>query len=453
MRESVVARWRTVVALGAAGVLAVGLTGAGSAGADAIRFSASATADGGRLAFLVPGASVSDQIIDGGGPVAQADLDSLGSSRAFASTPYPGELGVIGPGIVASLINAPQPPPYPFIAQSRHPSTPEQHVEYGQFFKLQAKSDETSSSATAATSDFGGDAKFFASRAEAKVSNTGDEVAAQASNRFEGLVAGPLQIVSVVSSAAVNRSPGSEATRASSLVVTGASINGQAVGFSDKGFVVGANATPLPPSDPLLKALAQAGVTVSYLSPEATPSGVVAPGLRIVTVREIPGAARTATLALTLGRASATVEASTESVGLPADSPAGSTDNDAAQFEGPVADQAPVPNAAVAAAPSPVETTPVVETPIVLPAPPAFDPGLRVGDSASTPVSGAGTGKAAALAPSSGGAGQSAAPRLARRVRWSKPIDTGRVMYPLLLAAGVFLFGGVHAARRVGVKP
>jgi hypothetical protein len=359
---------------------------------------------------------------------------------------------VIGPGIVASLINAPQPPPYPFIAQSRHPSTPEQHVEYGQFFKLQAKSDETSSSATAATSDFGGDAKFFASRAEAKVSNTGDEVAAQASNRFEGLVAGPLQIVSVVSSAAVNRSPGSEATRASSLVVTGASINGQAVGFSDKGFVVGANATPLPPSDPLLKALAQAGVTVSYLSPEATPSGVVAPGLRIVTVREIPGAARTATLALTLGRASATVEASTESVGLPADSPAGSTDNDAAQFEGPVADQAPVPNPVVAAAPSPVET-PVVENPIVLPAPPAFDPGLRVGDSASPPVSGTGKGKAAALAPSSGGAGPSAAPRLARRVRWSKPIDTGRVMYPLLLAAGVFLFGGVHAARRVGVKP
>ena len=157
MRVSVVARWRTVVALGAAGVLAVGLTGAGRAGADAIRFSASATADGGRLAFLVPGASVSDQIIDGGGPVAQADLDSLGSSRAFASTPYPGELGVIGPGIVASLINAPQPPPYPFIAQSSHPSTPEQHVEYGQFFKLQARSEETSSSATAVTSDFGGD--------------------------------------------------------------------------------------------------------------------------------------------------------------------------------------------------------------------------------------------------------------------------------------------------------
>src|SRR5204863_7556828 len=149
MRVSVVARWRAVVAVGAAGVVAAGLTGAGTAGADAIRFSASATADGGRLAFVVPGASVSDQIIDGGGPVAQADLDSLGSSRAFASTPYPGELGVIGPGIVASLINAPQPPPYPFIAQSRHPSTPEQHVEYGQFFRLQARSEETSSSATA----------------------------------------------------------------------------------------------------------------------------------------------------------------------------------------------------------------------------------------------------------------------------------------------------------------
>src|SRR5688572_15331516 len=85
---------------------ALGLSG--TAGADAsLRFAASATADAGRLQFSLPGASISDQIIDGGGPVAQADLDSLGANRAFASQPYPGELGVVGPGIVASLVGGP----------------------------------------------------------------------------------------------------------------------------------------------------------------------------------------------------------------------------------------------------------------------------------------------------------------------------------------------------------
>ncbi|HEV7861423.1 MAG TPA: hypothetical protein VGR20_01945, partial [Acidimicrobiia bacterium] len=286
---------RTRLALGAMALVAVGLGGSGRATAGPVRFSASATADGGRMALFIPGASISDQIIDGGGPVAQADVDSLGSSRAFAATPYPGELGVIGPGIVASLIGAPQPPGYPFIAASRYPTAPEQHVEYGQFYRLQANSAENSSESSARTSEFGGDIKVMASRAAARVADEAGSVTARAENRFEGITAGPLQIATVDSSATVSRVPDSDAEKSSSLVVTGAAVNGQTIGFSDQGVVLGGDARPLPPSDPLMVALGQSGVTVTYLKAETTPSGTVAPGLRIVAVRDIPGAQRTAT--------------------------------------------------------------------------------------------------------------------------------------------------------------
>src|SRR5882724_4013701 len=94
-----------------------------------LRYQAFATADGLRLGLLIPGASAVDQIIDAGGPVAQAVLNSLGTSAGFASQPYPGELVLIGPGLGATLLGLPQPPSYPFIAASRHPSTPEAHVE------------------------------------------------------------------------------------------------------------------------------------------------------------------------------------------------------------------------------------------------------------------------------------------------------------------------------------
>src|SRR5436309_6492179 len=80
------------------------------AGAESLRYQASAGADGARLSVTIPGATVVDQVIDGGGPTAQAAVSSLGGSSALAAQPYPGELAIIGPGLGASLIGAPQPP-------------------------------------------------------------------------------------------------------------------------------------------------------------------------------------------------------------------------------------------------------------------------------------------------------------------------------------------------------
>jgi hypothetical protein len=444
-----VPRWRAGVLFGAVGLIAVGLNGSGTAAADITSFSASATADGGRMAMFVPGASISDQVIDGGGPVAQADVDSLGGSRGFASTPYPGELGVIGPGILTSLLGLPAPPNYPFIAASRHPAKPEDHVEYGQFYRLQANSSQDSSEASARTSEFGGDIKIFASRAAARVANEAGTVSAAAGNTFDGITAGPLRIAAVESSATVSQTPSGEPARQSSLVVTGVSIDGQAIGFSDKGFVAGSDARPLPPSDPLIGALDQAGITVTYLQAETTPSGIVAPGLRIVAVRDIPGAQRTVTLALTLGRASATVEATSESTGsveLPATDEPGPADTAPPGGTAPAGEQpaSGAPTVADVGTPSPVSA--VAYSDAVTPS----LPDLSVG--AALELAGPSTGDAAAPEPAGAAGGEvAAAPTLVRNAWWAKEIDGG-TFYPLLLVAGALLIAGLRATRKVGVK-
>jgi hypothetical protein len=114
---------------GIVGIATLAVPGMSPAGAQSLRYQAGAAADGARLSVAIPGATVVDQIIDGGGPTAQAEVNSLGGSSALAAQPYPGELAIIGPGLGASLIGAPQPPAYPFVAASRHPSAPEQTVE------------------------------------------------------------------------------------------------------------------------------------------------------------------------------------------------------------------------------------------------------------------------------------------------------------------------------------
>src|SRR5688572_14937189 len=79
---------------GIAAIATLTVPGMSPAGAQSVRYQAGAAADGARLSVTVPGATVVDQIIDGGGPTAQAAIDSLGGSSALAAQPYPGELAI-----------------------------------------------------------------------------------------------------------------------------------------------------------------------------------------------------------------------------------------------------------------------------------------------------------------------------------------------------------------------
>ncbi len=121
---------------GAAGLLAAAVLGVATdvargeeAPAQPTSYEAVASAEGFRFSFGAPGFVAVDTFIDGGGPVSQSVIDGLGNSRAFASLPYPGDLAITGPGLVAGLTGLPSPPPYPFYVSSSHPTTPEGKVE------------------------------------------------------------------------------------------------------------------------------------------------------------------------------------------------------------------------------------------------------------------------------------------------------------------------------------
>src|SRR6185295_14860787 len=80
---------------------------------------------------------------------AQAVLDSLGASQAFAGAPYPGDFAVNFPNTANGLTSAGL-PDYPFYASSSHPAAPESERRVG-LNALSARSGKDSSVGEAQT--------------------------------------------------------------------------------------------------------------------------------------------------------------------------------------------------------------------------------------------------------------------------------------------------------------
>ena len=290
-------RGRTRLGRGAGAVaLAVGLVlpvSASAAGADstgaAPSLEARAVADGMRFGFGVPKFLIVEQFADWGGPVAEAVTDEL-DNHGFASLPYPGDNGIGGPSTVAGVAGLPSPPSYPFYAASSYPTQPD--ASWGQDgWRLQAKSDDSSTTALAQSGYASSQAAFLASSATARSrrdAGTG-AVEAEAGSRVDGFRIGDaLSIARVVSSARSSRLPGGEAVRSSSFSFDGLSIGGHAVGFGPAGFVLADQKTPLPDSSPLLGALRSQGITMTYIAPVNAPDGVTSAGLSITQTAKLP---------------------------------------------------------------------------------------------------------------------------------------------------------------------
>ncbi|HZQ79907.1 MAG TPA: hypothetical protein VFE55_21440 [Acidimicrobiia bacterium] len=271
--------------------LAVAATGGGlAAAADtgyAAGFSGTASANGIRMTFDVPN-TASRNPVDGGGPTAQAHVDSLGNSAAFASHPYPGELPLSGPGLLAGALkdsfptlDAPNIPGYPFYVESKHPLAPHGEMT-GPGQSLEASSDAVSSAAKAA-SGFGsasGSGGFV--RSVATVGSTAEKVVAHAESRMTSFVLGPFRLGEVVSTAeATLRSDGS-IDRDGQISVTGATVDGVPVSLGTSGLTVAGTTTPIPSSEPAAKILEQADITVELAPKKVTATSVVAPAVRIV---------------------------------------------------------------------------------------------------------------------------------------------------------------------------
>lgn len=275
-------------------------------------FGAVAAADALRVTMLVPHAPASDTVLDAGGPSAQATLDSIGGSQAYASFPYPGENTVTAPALIAGAsggqINLPA---YPFWVGSSYPSTPEAASGSGAYAIKATSSDTSSSSSANVGLDSAGGALGMAKSLASTVSAP-DAVTADARTEVTSFAIGPLRIGQVLSSAKAVFSADGTVKRDAETRVLAAKVGDTPVAFTEKGLVVGSSPIPADPK-PVEALLAQAKIGVEYMPRQDTDTGVVAPTLR-VTQRDESGQSIT----YVLGRASASAQG--------AGAPAGETD-------------------------------------------------------------------------------------------------------------------------------
>src|SRR5665213_1233207 len=150
-------RVRTVIAAGGVALMIVGSAGmAMASGAPNVTsFTVSARGDAIAVEIIDPSAPLfpNGEITDATPGTAQATVDALGESNAFASSPYPGDSIAGLPSLVNGLGGSgglPPLPSYPFIVNTSYPSTPAADQTQGPY-RLAATSSPDASSASART--------------------------------------------------------------------------------------------------------------------------------------------------------------------------------------------------------------------------------------------------------------------------------------------------------------
>ena len=267
-------------------------------------WAATASSDGMRVQVVVNDFLVVSNIVDVGGPSAQAVVDAFGDSRAYAAYPYPGDIVLTAHGLSMGAA-----PSYPLIAQS-DPTQPRSDVSNGPY-ELHARSTDDTSAAVAQAAAGGGGVAAGTTQSSATASHNPDTdaVTAEAASTAEGVsIAGVLSIGRVHPHALMTAGVGVPVTRSSDTEVGDVTVGGQQVGFTDKGLVLYGTDVPLPPDSTANALLSAAGITVHYLAPLHTDTSTVAPGLSVSVQQTVPGVGP-ATVNYVFGQAVASAQA------------------------------------------------------------------------------------------------------------------------------------------------
>jgi hypothetical protein len=362
-----------LVAVGVAGSLGVGHVDAQSAST----FTLQARADSVGVQLIAKDAPA---VSIGGGEVAfitpastQAVLDSLGGSRAFASSPYPGDLVVSLPATISGLLGGTSfpVPGYPFYVTTSHPTADDSSEEVGPY-SIAAHSTASSSDALAhiGISTAPPQVASITSRtAVSKDERTGKAVAEATSEIAPLSVSNLLRLGDIRSTARVEYDP-SQPTRPAVITTTFSvgtiTIAGVEVGLTDKGLVVGGQTLVPVDLSALTSLLAAAGTSIEYLPAQRTATSVTSAAVRITYQQTFPTLGLT-TVRLVLGQVSATADPG-EAIGgasatppevAPVAVPADLGPTTPGPASGGGLALAPLAPAAPAAAPAVVPTTPL----------------------------------------------------------------------------------------------
>lgn len=320
LRRALALAGALLLSLGGVGVAGLaGVSAQTSPGPSLTSFDAAAGADGVRVGVFITGFPLVNQVVDVGAPSAQAVLNGIGKSQAYAAMPYPGDDVLTLPGTVFPVLGLPSPPPYPLIASSDASTSPQAAVNQPGL-SLSAKSDPGSSTATA-TAGGGAGVGSAESTATTKVDgSTGAVTAVSDCSADVVSLQGVLRIGHVEAKA--HAAQGIEGTTLdSSFSAEGVSVAGVSVSVSDKGIVLPGGSTPVPNTSGLSPVLDKAGVSMKVLPVEKHEHSIVAGGL-VVSVN-VPAPTGSTIVSYTFGRASASATGSVEPRQSAADTGAG----------------------------------------------------------------------------------------------------------------------------------
>ena len=265
-------------------------------------FSGTASADGIRVGLAIPNFLIIENFVDGGGPSAQATLDSLGTSKAFASLPYPGETAVALPGLVGTLTGK-SIPGYPFYVATTSPAAPDNHADQPAYH-LGSHSDASSSTASAQAGETTTTGIETGAFSTATVTAGSDGSVASESDTRIDLALGAIRLSGLESTASVLLGPDGKATHRSSLKVGTLSLGWITIGVTDQGLVLGALTLPLGGLlGGLGRMLSLGDTVVKFLPATETPDSILSAGLLITTSEQLPVVGHPAQVSITVGRA------------------------------------------------------------------------------------------------------------------------------------------------------
>ena len=322
-------------------------------------FSGSATAEGVRLSLSATNAPVTNTPVDGTAPIAEAALDSLGSSQAFASSPYPGYYAVAGPGLIRALSQGRLDlPGYPLYARSEYPATPQQQVEHP-LVALAAESSENHARGVARSGldqDATSSGVRQLSEAAVRVAENRTDATADASSSVYGLRLGPLALTEFQARARIVRSATGETTR---TATSGGSGKFGSVEFriSDDGIHLAGQPVGEPPE----QVVSGNGASLTWLRPESDDRHVASPVLILTFVQPVPGNISPVGMRIVIGRAQASLTTESLPEGAPQPPVVADAESEPPSLPGPVspviaAESARAPSTPLPARPVPVRT-------------------------------------------------------------------------------------------------
>ena len=323
------------MAIGAAGLAFVPASARADSGPAS--FAGSSDAFGANLTVTVPGGPVTSTPVDSGGPTAQSELTSFGTSLGYAAFPDPGETVISAPTLLQGLlstglsglppISIPQPPPYPFYAQSEAGTQPSDQVGAGPYSLSTSSNDTGTQSAASGGLQDGltGNVALVTSTSSVKVQPDGS-VLAQATSEIQGLKVGPLAIGDVLSTANETALPDGTVTPSTNLVITGVQVGGLPVSLSGTNLNLPGPSVPLPINPTLRSILASSGLTATVVAPQQHNGEVLAPALELTgPVNDLGAGTGPGTFTLILGGAEAAMQVG---AGPPATTPTASSPAD-----------------------------------------------------------------------------------------------------------------------------